>query len=209
MARNIPLILTLFLTFAFAVTGLGLFIDAFVKANDEKDYLNEIVPTGTTVKVDDGDILTTGKVSIAIHALLILLSLLTLAALSITRFSSPKTFLLLAALLGFSAIWLLATTIAFTVIFATKAAKISASLGGVPLPQAIIEAQEKAFGLTPVYKHKLYLRVATIIPWFTFLFAAISSALLFLNSRKTSGHAGSERDLAESHDGSKNERSPI
>jgi hypothetical protein len=81
---------------------------------------------------------------------------LALAALFITRYSSAKTSLLLAGLLGFGAIWLLPTTIAFTVVFATKAAKISASIGGVSLPQAIIEAQEKAFGLTPVYKHKIY-----------------------------------------------------
>jgi hypothetical protein len=53
MTRSVPLTLTLLLTFAFAVTGLALFIDAFVKARDEKDYLKQIVPTGTTVNVDD------------------------------------------------------------------------------------------------------------------------------------------------------------
>jgi hypothetical protein len=42
MARNVPLTVTLFLTFAFSVTGLALLINAFIKANDEKDYLNQI-----------------------------------------------------------------------------------------------------------------------------------------------------------------------
>jgi hypothetical protein len=157
------------------------------------------------VNVDGNNILTIGRVSTAIHALLILLSLLALAALHITRYSSAKTSLVLAGLLGFSAIWLLPTTIAFTVVFATKAAKISASLGGISLSQAIIEAEERAFGLTPVYKHKMYLRVATIIPWFTFLFAAISSVLMFLDSGKTTNNAGSERGLAKSPDESKND----
>jgi len=164
------------------------------------------VPTGTTVNVEDSNLLDIGKVSTAIHALIILLSLLALAALSIPRYSSAKISLLLAGLLGFSAIWLLPTTIAYTVVFAKKAAYITARLGNVSLPQAIIEAEEEAFGLTPVYKHKKYLRVVAIIPWFTVLFTAISSVLMFLGSGKTTDNVGSEKGLTSLDE--KNERSP-
>lgn len=175
MARSVPLLLSLFLTFAFAVASLGVLINAFVKSNDEANYVQTVAPKGTIVNIgDDGeystvmvkkkrtlliqllDILTTGKVSSAIQAVLILLSLLSLAALSITRFSSPKAFLLLGALLAFSTVWLLATTIAFTVIFATKSAKITATAGGVVIPQNIISVIQASLGLTPVYKELGY-----------------------------------------------------
>jgi hypothetical protein len=55
-------------------------------------------------------------------------------------------------ILGFLGVWLLATQIAFTQIFATKAAKVTAFLGGSQLPQALVDARQKQLGVTGVFK---------------------------------------------------------
>lgn len=53
MARSVPLLLSLFLTFAFAVASVGVLIDAFVKSNDEKSYVKKVAPAGTFVDIND------------------------------------------------------------------------------------------------------------------------------------------------------------
>ena len=68
----------------------------------------------------------------------------------------PKVFTILASLLAVTSLCLLSVTIAFTVIFATKSARVSASLGGVQLPQSIISAQARALGVSPLYKKQSF-----------------------------------------------------
>jgi len=98
----------------------------------------------------------------------------------------PKFFTILGSLLAFTSLWLLSVTIAFTVIFATKSARVSASLGGVQLSQAIINAQARAHGVSPVYKDQAYLLHAAILPWFTWLFTTFAAVAVFSGSRANS-----------------------
>lgn len=70
--------------------------------------------------------------------------------------TSPKVFTIIGSLLAFTSLWLLSVTIAFTVIFATKSARVTASLGGIQLPQAIVDAQARALGVSPLYKDQSY-----------------------------------------------------
>jgi hypothetical protein len=97
-----------------------------------------------------------GQVSTAVQALII--AFLTVSALAVFYRSKtrPKFFIILGSLLAFASLWLLSVTIAFTVIFATKSARVSASIGGVQLPQSIISAQARALGVSPVYKDQPY-----------------------------------------------------
>ena len=174
----------LFFTFDFAVIGAALLIHAFIASNDQVDHLRAVIPRGTVLNVNrDGgstlntffstlvthtslppDITTTGKVSTAVHGLII--ALVTVAAYAVFNRSKtrPKFFAILGSLFAFTSLWLLSLTIAFTVIFATKSARVSASLGGVQLPQSIIDAQSRALGVSPIYKDQSYRELQ---PWAT------------------------------------------
>ena len=165
----------LFFSFDFAVISVGLLIHAFIASNDQVEDLRAAVPRGTVLNVNkDGeviwsisqllchsclsapDITTAGKVSIAVQALIIVLTAVSAYAVFNRSKTRPKFFFILGSLLSFTSLWLLSVTIAFTVIFATKSARVSASLGGIQLPQSIINAQARALGVSPVYKDQSY-----------------------------------------------------
>lgn len=115
----------------------------------------------------------------------------------------PKFLVILGSLLSFTSIWLLCVTIAFTVIFATKSAQVSAFLGSSQLPQTIVDAQARALGVSPVYKDQSYRESngddprcsvltrphpspvlhAAVLPWFTWLFTTIAAASVLAESR--------------------------
>ena len=102
------------------------------------------------------DITAAGIVSIVAQGLIIVLTIVSAFAVLYRSKTRPKFFTILGSLLAFTSLWLLSVTIAFTVIFATKSARVSASLGGVQLSQAIINAQARAHGVSPVYKDQSY-----------------------------------------------------
>jgi len=173
----------LFFTFDFAVIGAGLLIRAFVASNNQVDHLRGAIPKGTILNVDRDDITNTGSVSIAAQA--VIGALVTAAALAVLFRSKtrPRIFTIIASLLAFTSLWLLGSTIAFTVIFATKSARATASLGGVQLPQSLIDAQARALGVSPRYKDQSYLLHAAILPWFTWLFTIFATIAVFSESR--------------------------
>jgi len=132
--------------------------------------------------VNRDDITITGKVSTAVQALVILLATLSALAVFFRSRTRPKFFTILGSLLAFTSLWLLSVTIAFTVIFATKSARVSASLGGVQLPQSVIDSQARALGVSPIYKDQSYLLHAAILPWFAWLFTTIAAVAVFRES---------------------------
>jgi len=109
------------------------------------------------------DITITGRVSAAVQALIILFTTLSAFAVFYRSRTRPKHFTILGSLLAFTSLWLLSVTIAFTVIFATKSARVSASIGGVQLPQSIIDAQARALGVSPIYKDQSYRQSQSLI----------------------------------------------
>lgn len=166
----------LFFSFDFAIVGAALLIHAFVASNDQVKKLKAAVPQGTVLHINrDGevistypsrhlslislplqDIITTGQVSTAVQALIIALSTASVLALLVRSKIRPKFFAVLGSLLAFASLWLFSVTVAFTVIFATKSARVSASLGGFPLSQATIASEARALGVSPVYKDQSY-----------------------------------------------------
>jgi hypothetical protein len=109
------------------------------------------------------DITITGKVSIAVQALIGLLAVVSALAVFFRSKTRPKFFVILGSLLAFASLWLLSLTIAFTVIFATKSAHVSASFHGIPVPQSVINAQAQALGVSPVYKDQSYRELCPIL----------------------------------------------
>lgn len=94
--------------------------------------------------------------SIVVQGLIVGFTIMSAYAVFKRSKTRPKFFVILGSLFAFASLWLLSVTIAFTVIFATKSARVSASIGGVQLPQSIIDAQARALGVSPVYKDQSY-----------------------------------------------------
>jgi len=176
-------LIALFFTFDFAVVGAALLIRAFITSNNQVRDLRAAIPRGTVLNVNRHDITTAGQVSAAVQGIIVGLAVLSAYAVLNRSKIRPKSLVILGSLLSFTSIWLLSVTIAFTVIFATKSARVSASLGGVQLPQSIIDAQARALGVSSVYKDQSYLLHAAIISWFTWLFTTIAAVSVFLKSR--------------------------
>ena len=103
------------------------------------------------------------------------------------------------AILTFCAVWLFATIIPFTFFFATRSAKVTASLNGLQLPSTLVNQAENSLGSTSIYKKIGYctitrsffmlhwssnclltVRLVAILPWFTDLFTAIAAIVLFM-----------------------------
>lgn len=94
--------------------------------------------------------------STAVQASVIALTIVSAYAVLNRSKTRPKFFVILGSLLSFASLFLLSVTIAFTVIFATKSARVSAFLGGVQLSQSMVDAQARALGVSPVYKDQSY-----------------------------------------------------
>jgi len=173
----------LFFSFAFAVIGAAHLIHAFVASNDQVKHLRALVPQGTVLDVNRSDITTAGGVSAAVQGIIIGLAVLSAYAVFKRSKTRPKFLVILGSLLSFTSLWLLSVTIAFTVIFATKSARVSASLRGVQVSPAIISAQAQALGVSPVYKDQSYLLYATIFSWIAWLFTTIAAVAVLLELR--------------------------
>ena len=58
--------------------------------------------------------------------------------------------------LALCALWIFAGLVAFDFYFHTRSARVTATIGGVAVPQAVISAVEKQLGVTGVYKRIEY-----------------------------------------------------
>ncbi|KAI5829539.1 hypothetical protein K523DRAFT_304717 [Schizophyllum commune Tattone D] len=186
---RLPLLVSLFLSFVFGVVGLALAVDALEKSDDEKDAVKAAAPTGTTVKIDFTDILNAGIAVTVACGLTAALSLLSMIAIALPKLRTlPQRFV--APLFFFCATFIFASLVPFDVFYANRSAKVTAHIGSITVPPSVVQQIQEAAGLSPVYKDKLYLRVVAIVPWFAFLFALTSGALLLLSrSRERRGDA--------------------
>ncbi|RPD65411.1 hypothetical protein L226DRAFT_520196 [Lentinus tigrinus ALCF2SS1-7] len=197
-------LVSLFLSFSFGVVGLGLGVDALVKGNDDKAKVRSLVPPATSVDIDTSDAVSAGAVVTAFCAALAVMSLLSLLLLLIPSLSTAKrgptlatrTLPLQAILLTLLTLGLFGSLVAFTDFVANRQAKVTASIGGIAVPPAIVQGIEKAIGTTPVYHELSYLRLAVILPWIAFLFGAISSVLSLLAASQSRRESAVYRDTA-------------
>ncbi|KAI6026654.1 hypothetical protein PISMIDRAFT_676103 [Pisolithus microcarpus 441] len=171
---------TLFLSFAFAVVGLGVSINARVKANQAVNEVYGAAPNGATVNVNTKDISDVGSVVLAGCALQVVLSALFIVFVFFPRRTTALFLRIQGWSLYFCGLWLLATLIPFDVFYATRQAQVSATLDGISVPTAEIQSIEQALGLSPYYKDASYLKLVAILPWFAFLFAVIAGFVLQL-----------------------------
>lgn len=181
------------MTFAWGVIAGSVGLNALIKSNQQTTKLKKSVgPIQLDINTKDvfnsGAVLTTVSALIAVVSLLFLL----LSFISTKRRTSNH---IQGGILAFLATWLLATLIPFTLFFATRAAKVTARLGGITLPQQAIEQAEKSLGVTGVYKEIGYLRLVAILPWFTMLFTFIAAGVLFAAGSRTSSTYASDEHV--------------
>ncbi len=148
---RLPLVGSLVLLLAFGVIGMGVGINALVKFHDEQRDLTAAAPTGSQVTVNASDVLDSGYNVTVMCGLLALLSALALLPALSARFL--KVF---AGLIAFFTLWLFASLVAFTTFFANRSAKVTATLGGFPVPDNVVQSIIASLGATTEYKHVDY-----------------------------------------------------
>ncbi|CAE7208315.1 unnamed protein product [Rhizoctonia solani] len=187
-----PRLFLLGLTWALSVIGAAAGLNAIVKRNDQVASIKQAVAAlRITVFVDTNDLLRSGIV-LAVGCLLlaivtsIFIGLLVLDSLKPpgTNPISTRTLSVQTGLLAFLTVWIFACLVAVTKFAATGGAAVAAYTGGVRVPDSLVHATETRLGFSRVYWDQLYVRILTIAPWVTFLFALITTVVSFVASGK-------------------------
>ncbi len=97
------------------------------------------------------DIFRSGAVATSVSAL-IAASCTLLILFQLRGPLSPTALRLQGAFLAFCAVWLFSVLVPYTLFYATRSAKVDASIGGVSLSEEAIKTVERALGLTSTYK---------------------------------------------------------
>ncbi|KAF5354186.1 hypothetical protein D9756_006919 [Leucocoprinus leucothites] len=160
------------------------------------------------------DVFKTGAIITAVCIVIFVLTSVYLAILLIrpTSFTRPRIIAIQGGILAFFAAWLFAALVPYTHFFRTRSAGISASLGGRPIPQSILQplinSIERQTGITPRYRDHGYLRLVAILPWITLLFTIIASVTLYvaasrsktLHHTRPAAESAGGKDAAETSD---------
>ena len=116
--------------------------------------------------------------------------------------SFRRTLFFQAVLLISSSAWLFSVLVPLTIFHAKRSARVNAYLDGIQLPSYIVNTVENALDITSVYKRIQYckfffcvvhsfkpmlistliVRIAVVLPWFTFLFTLFAAVMLFITS---------------------------
>ncbi|CAE6457947.1 hypothetical protein ACGC1H_001733 [Rhizoctonia solani] len=187
-----PRLFLLGLTWALSVVGAAAGLNAIVKRNDQVTSIKQAVAAlRINVFVNTNDILRPGIV-LAVGCLLlaivtsIFIGLLVLDSLKPpgTNPISTRTLGVQTGLLAFLTIWIFASLVAVTKFAATGSAAVAAYTGGIRVPDSLVHATEARLGFSRVYWDQLYVRILTVAPWVTFLFALITTIVSLVASGK-------------------------
>ncbi|KAF5361269.1 hypothetical protein D9758_010283 [Tetrapyrgos nigripes] len=179
-----PRLVALFMSFAWGVIALAVAISAQVKSDDSEDSLKRLVPQGTTLTINSGDVRSSGTVIAVVSGIIALLSFIYIVLILFFSNLATRSLPIQWASLAFLAVWLFATQIPFTVFFANREAQVTIVANGVTLPSVLVNQLEQSLGVTPVYRHIDYLRLVAVLPWITFLFTVIGAVVSFSASRR-------------------------
>ncbi|KAF8708384.1 hypothetical protein RHS03_04150, partial [Rhizoctonia solani] len=206
-----PRLFLLGLTWALGIVGAAAGLNAIVKRNDQVSSIKQAVAAlRITVFVDTNNILRSGIV-LAVGCLLLALAtsvfigLLVLDSLKPSSANpiSTRTLGVQTGLLGFLTVWIFACLVAVTKFAATGSASVAAYTGSIRVPDALVHATESQLGFSRVYWDQTYgvfhtsslymralmsntVRILTVAPWVTFLFALITTIVSFSASRRRS-----------------------
>jgi len=181
-------VVSLFMAWAWAIIAFAAAISADVKSDHDKAKVRALAPKGTQVDINDKDIFSTGAVITAASITIFVVTSISLFIIFFRPTTRPRTNTIQGGLLAFCAVFLFATLVPYTHFFRTRSAVVHATLGGVPVPQSIIDALQKQNHISPVYNTLSYLRLVAILPWFTLLFTIIASIVLLMAASRARAH---------------------
>ncbi|KAI9573384.1 hypothetical protein HD554DRAFT_2202148 [Boletus coccyginus] len=180
---------SLFLSFAFAVVGFFVGLNALVKANKERSYINQLVVPYGIVDIGIHDVFATGAVITVICAILAILSgvFCTFTWCPVkhkTSFCRIQSWTLF-----FCATWLFATLVTYDYFFASRSAQITINLHGLRVPESVIQRLANLLDFTHAYRDVYYWRLLAVLPWFTFIFAVVAGVVLHLTASRADASA--------------------
>ncbi|PPQ70076.1 hypothetical protein CVT26_013410 [Gymnopilus dilepis] len=175
----------LFLAWCWGVISGASGINALVKSNRDKNAITKtIAGPGATVNINIRDVYIPGVFITVISFLIVFFTTIFIILTVLRPNSLRKTFSVQGAVLLICSVCLLVNVIVETVFVARRRAKVSATVGGVPVSQSVINSVQRLLGVTSVYRRIRYLRNAVIFAWITFLMTFLASMTLFAASSK-------------------------
>ncbi|KAG8695373.1 hypothetical protein FRC09_009191 [Ceratobasidium sp. 395] len=200
-----PRLVTLALTWALAVVGSAAGLNAIIKRNSQVAAIKKAVaPLRIMVDVDTNNLLRSGiilsvgclllSIFTSIFIGLILLDSRKSSTSTSTSAISTRTLPMQTGTLAFLSVWIFATLVTVTKFAAHGSANVHAYSGGKELPDSLVRSTEKALGFSRVYWAQLYVRILTVAPWVTLLFALIATAVTFMASRERGSTVTTQSD---------------
>jgi len=179
-------IVIFFFAFVFGIIGLAAGANSFTKSNHQKSIVKaaaQAIFNGIRVNVNTNDAIAVGSVliigcgALAVASLIALLATFRLQRMSrLYLLAEPAAFI-------FITVWILACTIANTVVLRHHSAKVTAFLGTTQLPQSTVDGTAAQLGVSSMYWTNGFVKFFTIIPWFTYFFSILASAISFRTTR--------------------------
>jgi len=168
-------LVAMFLAFAFALIGMSAGCHAYVRSNNQKNYASSHFPiAGAHAEVHTLDIVQIGVVLTVGCGSLFVSSFFAMIAphVKIPFYQFGLEWLTLA----FWSVWIMACSIAFTIIARDNIADVSATLNGVALPRDVAYGN---IALDVRYWHHGYLRFFACVTWATLFFSVIATWVSF------------------------------
>jgi len=173
---------SLFLSFAFAAVGFAVGLNALLKANRERSYINQLVAPHGIIDIGIHDVFTTGAFITAICALLSILSCVLFVFMWCPIKHKASSFRIQAWTLYSCAAWLFATLVTYDYFFATRSAQITINFHGQRIPETVIQRLADLFDFTYAYRDVYFLRLLAVLPWFAFVSAVVAGVFLDLTA---------------------------
>ncbi|KAH0833860.1 hypothetical protein J3R83DRAFT_11027 [Lanmaoa asiatica] len=185
----------LFLSSAFAVIGFSVGLNALVKANQERSYINQqVVPHGI-IDIGTHDVFAPGALITAICAILAILSGALCAFTWYPIKHKVPSFRIQSWALFFCAAWLFAALVTYDYFFANRSAQITINLHGLIIPEPVIQRLADLLNFTYAYRDVYFLRLLAVLPWFAFMLAVVTGAVLRLAAdRADASTSNTEQD---------------
>ncbi|KAG8220660.1 hypothetical protein J3R82DRAFT_2938 [Butyriboletus roseoflavus] len=170
----------LFLSSVFAVVGFSVGLNALVKANQARSYINLLVVPHGIIDIGIHDVFATGAVITAICALLAILSGVFCALTWHPIKHKAYSFRIHSWVLFLCATWLFATLVTYDYFFVNRSAQITINLHGQPIPEPIVQHLANILDFPYAYRDVYCLRLLAVLPWFAFILAMIAGVVLHL-----------------------------
>jgi len=209
-------LVTLGLSWCFAVIAGSVGLNGLIKSNQEKTRLKKL-GAPAVVEIDTSDIFNAGVVVTTASLLIAILVTNFFVGMYIpaTKALMARTLRLQAIALTLACLLLFGAMIPYMDFFVNGQASVKAFIGNVQLPASIVQGVEATSGSTGVYKKISYLKLVAILPWFSLLFSLIAAGTLFVASTETESPpapiqtADPTRSMTEKEDVSHHEKTSV